>query len=133
MPAARVSRSPRIAPILILVLIAAAGLLSCGETETAPTDAAPPTTASPPAPLQAQWLAFQDGVSPDPGYAGTRDVPLAADLDPNVNLGGLDQLETFFAEQEYRRTLVRWDLSALPSGAAIQAAAVELYRYDGDP
>ena len=57
---------------------------------------------------------------------------LANDAEPNANLGGAENLETFFGEgEEHRRSLVRWDLSALPGDAAISSATVELYRYDG--
>ena len=131
-----------------------------GETPTPTATGAPPTatsthtptrphspTPTPSATLRAsatptrtpstgqQTMIFQDGVSPDPSYAGTTDVILANDEDnvaPNANLGGLENLETFFGEgEEHRRSLMRWDLSALPGDAIIVSATVELYRYDG--
>jgi hypothetical protein len=61
-------------------------------------------------------------------------VILANDYDnvaPNANLGGLEHLETFFGEAEYRRSLLRWDISALPGDAAISSATVEIYRWGG--
>jgi len=80
-----------------------------------------------------QTMVFQDGVSPTAGYDGTRDVILANDLASNVTLGRTDHLETFFGEgEEHRRSLMRWDLSALPGGITINAATAELYRYGGD-
>jgi len=79
-----------------------------------------------------QTLSFQDGVAPDASYAGTTDVILANDANANANLGHLENLETFYGEAEHRRSLLRWDLSALPSNITVNAASVELYRYDGD-
>jgi hypothetical protein len=79
-----------------------------------------------------QTMIFQDGVGPDASYAGTADVILAQDANANANLGGLENLETFFGEgEEHRRSLLRWDLSALPAGSTVNAASLELYRYGG--
>jgi len=78
-------------------------------------------------------MIFQDGVSPSVGYTGTTDVILASDEEnvaPNANLGGLENLETFYGDAEHRRSLMRWDLSALPGGVTVQAATLELYRYE---
>ncbi len=111
-----------------------------GETPPPTTTATPPparettvsTTPSMP-PSGQHTVAFQQGVSPDPSYAGTADVILASDANPNANLGGAENLETFYGEgEEHRRSLIRWDLSALPPNTTIDAASVELYRYDGD-
>ncbi len=101
------------------------------------TGTVPPSTATPtPTPTATQpagqqTMTFQDGVSPNASYAGTTDVILANDAESNANLGGAENLETFFGEAEHRRSLVHWDLSALPGDAAISSATVELYRYDG--
>ena len=96
-----------------------------------PTATATPTPTGTP-PTGQQTMTFQDGVSPDASYAGTTDVILANDAEPNANLGGLENLETFYGEgEEYRRSLLRWDLSALPGDITISSATVELYRYDG--
>jgi hypothetical protein len=77
-------------------------------------------------------MAFQQGVSPDASYTGAMDVILANDVEPNANLGTLDHVETFFgAGEEHRRSLLRWDISALPSGITVQSARVDLYRYEG--
>ncbi|MCP4538236.1 MAG: DNRLRE domain-containing protein [Chloroflexi bacterium] len=100
------------------------------------TIGAPPLTVAQDTNAQ-QVMIFQDGVSPSAGYNGTDDVILASDeenVDPNANLGGLDHLETFFGgSEENRRSLMRWDISTLPGDITIDAAAVELYRYDGGP
>jgi hypothetical protein len=83
-------------------------------------------------PVGQQIMAFQDGVSPNASYAGTSDAILANDAEANANLGGAENLEVFFGEgEEHRRSLVRWDLSALPDDAVVAAATVALYRYEG--
>jgi hypothetical protein len=104
-----------------------------------PTRTATPTptrtpTATPTSGATGEVYVFQDGVSPDPSYDGTRDVILANDANANANLGWADQLETFYGDPgtEHRRNLLRWDLAALPAGARIASARVELYRYGGD-
>ncbi len=106
---------------------------------SAPTATSPPPTATPMAsptatgtPTTGQYtIVFQQGISPDPSYAGTTDVILANDVESNVNLGGVGHVETYFGDAEYRRSLVRWDLSALSSDTTIDAASLELYRYGG--
>jgi len=102
---------------------------STGPVE--PATATPTRTPTATVPAGQQTLVFQNGVSPNPAYAGTNDTILANDF-ANLNLGGAENLETFYGEAEYRRSLLRWDLSALPAGAMVNAATVELYRYDGD-
>jgi len=98
-------------------------------TPTATRTATPTPTGTPP--TGQQTMTFQDGVSPNASYAGTTDVILANDAEPNANLGGTENLETFFGEgEEYRRSLVRWDISALPGDITISSATVELYRYE---
>jgi hypothetical protein len=78
-------------------------------------------------------MVFQQGVGPDASYAGASDVILANDAEPNANLGGMDYVETFYgAGEEHRRSLLRWDLSALPTGITISSAEVELYCFDGN-
>jgi len=97
-------------------------------TPTATATATP--TGTPPA--GQQTMTFQDGVWPDAAYAGTTDVILANDAEPNANLGGVENLETFYGQgEEHRRSLARWDISTLPGDASISGATVELYRYDG--
>lgn len=101
---------------------------------TTPSDTQPAPTATPtdtPPPGQ-QVIVFQQGVSPDPSYAGTTDTILLSDY-YTVNVGGMDYIETFFGEgEEVRRSIVRWDLAGyLPLGSDVLAATVELYRFDG--
>ena len=96
-------------------------------TPTGPTPT--PTVTSTPG---TATMTFQDGVSPDATYAGTTDAILAGDANDNANLGGYETLETFFETEERRRTLLRWDLSALPEGVTVESASLELYRFGGD-
>ncbi len=106
-------------------------------TQPPPTATPTPTATATTPPTGQQTMTFQDGVSPDASYTGTTDVILANDYDnvaPNANLGGTDNLETFFGEgEEHRRSLMRWNLSALPGDAAIIGASLELYRHEGNP
>jgi len=83
-----------------------------------------------PAPHQAAstTVVFQHGVSPDAGYNGASDVIIARDADANANLGGMENLEVFFGDEENRSSLMRWDISALPSDITIESATVELYH-----
>ena len=101
-----------------------------GTRSPASTSTSTPTpTATPPS--GQQTMVFQNGVGPSPAYAGTSDTLLALDF-PDLNLGGSENLETFWGEAERRRSLLRWDLAALPANAVIRSATVELYRYEGD-
>nr|MBC8447057.1 DNRLRE domain-containing protein [Chloroflexota bacterium] len=102
------------------------------NTPTPTPSATPRASATPTISPGQQTAVFQDGVSPDDSYAGTTDVILANDVEANVNLGGTEHLETFFGEgEEHRRSLLRWDLSALPPDIMVSSASLELYRFDG--
>ena len=118
-----------------------------GGGETTPTTQVTPPTATATASATAttrpaasntpatgqHTIVLQQGVNPDPSYAGTTDTILAAcDIEPNVNLGGLENLEAFYGEEECRRSIIRWDLSLLPQDITIVSARIELYRYDGE-
>lgn len=111
------------------------GTFSDTHTITIGAASAPLAVASTDDAMAQTTVAFQDGVSPDASYAGTRDVIIANDeenIPPDQNLGHTDHLETFYGDSEHRRSLMYWDLSALPSDITVAAATVELYRYDGD-
>ncbi|HEX7896910.1 MAG TPA: DNRLRE domain-containing protein [Planctomycetota bacterium] len=71
-------------------------------------------------------LAFQDGVSPDPTYAGTRDTSISQ-LKPAENRGGDAQLMLFRGSEGMETSLLRWDLSAIPPGSRIVSAEVTLF------
>lgn len=66
-------------------------------------------------------MAFQDGVSPSPTYAGTRDTKLHGDAQTTA-FGSSDYLE-IDANPDYA-ALLQWDLSAVPSGATVQSAEI---------
>jgi len=75
------------------------------------------------APALSGVLRLQDGLSPDAGYFGTRDVKLAwqddpvSDPDANYDLVE-DELDGFPAKKS---VLIRWDLGALTPGTPIVA------------
>ena len=78
-----------------------------------------------------QTLVLQHGVSPNASYKGCADA-LISKQHSEANLGGLEHVEVFWEEQESRRSILRFDLSALSSEATVQSAVLELYRSDGD-
>jgi hypothetical protein len=66
-------------------------------------------------------VSFQDEVFPSPGYRGTRDTKLRGDLPDNV-LGTSRKLEVDGSPDI--ATLLKWDISALPSGSFVQSASI---------
>jgi hypothetical protein len=109
---------------------------SWGDASPTPTDTPINPTNSPPIPPTTtprpgeQVIVFQQGVSPDPSYDGTSDTILS--IEPiTVNVGGLEYIETYFDYAEHNRTIIRWDISALPAGADVLSATVEIYHYIG--
>jgi hypothetical protein len=74
-------------------------------------------------------VAFQDGVSPAPAYAGTRDS-FIEESNPTHNFGTnatiqVDGDNPGGSGQELRMVL-RWDTSAIPAGSKVQSATVLL-------
>jgi hypothetical protein len=73
-------------------------------------------------------FSFQDGVVPDPTYAGTRDSVIR-EASPTTNYGGQS---TIVADGEAatdgnshdERALVRWDLTAIPGGSTVESASI---------
>src|SRR5262249_37912686 len=63
---------------------------------------------------------FQDGISPDGTYAGTRDTRLSA-LNPDTNYGFASSL--FAVSDPLVSTLLKWDVSAIPPGSTIQGVS----------
>jgi hypothetical protein len=94
---------------------------NCGGTFT---DTRTVTVGSAGTALRSQVAAQQTMV-----FTSTADVILASDVLTNANLGGLEHLQTYYGDVEYRRSLMRWDLSALSGDITIDAATVELDRY----
>jgi len=75
----------------------------------------------------AQPLTFQDGVSPDPSYAGTRDVALydgaGVYWSPGANHGGVRELRVRGGSLR-NGVLIRWDVALLPPATPVYAATV---------
>ncbi len=74
-------------------------------------------------PQQPVLEAFQDGVYPTSSYAGTRDTKIKSDSEA-TNYGAVVEMEVD-GTPDYG-TLLRWDLSSLPSGAEVVAASIRL-------
>jgi hypothetical protein len=72
-------------------------------------------------------IAFQDGLSPSPAYAGTRDTNLCEPRSTTA-LGDQEELVVHSNRQRGRSapTLLAWDLSAFPAGATVVSATVTL-------
>lgn len=73
----------------------------------------------PPAQPSSFIMAFQDGVSPSVDYLGTIDTKIKSDAS-SVNFGSDIDLEV--DHQPAYASLIRWDLSGLPSGAQVVGA-----------
>ncbi|WP_256717970.1 DNRLRE domain-containing protein [Shewanella sp. UCD-KL12] len=72
-------------------------------------------------------VAFQDGVSPDPSYDGTRDAYISElnsssnyGLNPNLYIDGDDGAGVDLS------SLIRWDLTQVPVDAIIESVAITL-------
>ena len=77
-------------------------------------------------PLPGLTVSFQDGVSPEPAYAGTRDTSITA-LSPSENLGAAGTLGADGDDQgKDISALLRWDVSAIPPGSRVLAAEITL-------
>ncbi|MFC1889149.1 DNRLRE domain-containing protein [Thermodesulfobacteriota bacterium] len=68
-------------------------------------------------------FAFQDGLFPDPGYAGTRDTTIKSD-DPDTNFGLSTQLEV--DGQPQYAAILEWDISAIPVGSTVTYASITI-------
>jgi hypothetical protein len=72
-------------------------------------------------------LAFQDGLFPSLSYAGTRDTYLNS-KSTGANFGTANTL-LIDGSPDYA-TLLKWDVSAIPTGSVVTSAAIELYVTD---
>jgi alkaline phosphatase len=88
-----------------------------------------PTPGSTPTPDPALTAAFQDGVAPNPGYAGTADAYLSQ-ANPAGNFGNAAVLlidgDDPAGSGNDLSTLLRWDVSAIPPGSTVRAASITL-------
>ena len=109
-----------------------------GQATTATPTPTPTTTATPtPTPTQSpipniQYL-FQNGVSPDPSYAGTTDSIITTwGGNSFANLGGWEYLQVGeTGDADEFRLLVRFELDGwLPADVQIEEAWLELRAYD---
>ncbi len=71
--------------------------------------------------LHATTISFQDGVSPTAGYSGTSDTYLNVDQ-PTNNYGTSTEI-LIDGSPDYG-TVIKWDISAVPSGESIQSASI---------
>ena len=76
---------------------------------------------------------FQDGVLPDVNYASTRDVEIRQDQ-PDTNFGGavsitIDGDDPSSSSQD-TAALLRWDVSDLSAGSAVQSATITFEAFD---
>ncbi|RPH97185.1 MAG: DNRLRE domain-containing protein [Lysobacterales bacterium] len=74
-------------------------------------------------------VAFQDGLAPDPGYAGTRDAYIrqaapdtAHGLATSLQVDGDDPA----GSGNDLNILLAWDLGAIPAGAIVEAASIRM-------
>lgn len=95
-------------------LVAASALLACGPELPRPLDHRA---------FALSTLAFQDGVSPDATYAGTRDTTLDSVFPTTVE--GASTLVDFDSIAPSNGLLL-WDVSAIPPGSTVTAATIEL-------
>lgn len=92
-------------------------------------DDAPP----PPPVVPSGAIVFQDGVSPAPSYAGTRDAYMEQHS-PEKRRGTKDELsidgDTPSKSGKDRYGVIKWDLTHLRPGTAIQGASITLFATD---
>jgi hypothetical protein len=82
----------------------------------------------PPGPANAilRSLSFQDGASPSPSYAGTRDVRLSnKDVTENRGSDSFIEVESS-SEPGGRPTLLQWDLREIPAGSSVVSVSITL-------
>ncbi len=74
-------------------------------------------------------LVFQDGIAPDPAYAGTRDSYLR-EASPTTNYGAAASLQVDGSEPSGTVTdmniVLRWDISDVPPAVTVEAASMTL-------
>jgi hypothetical protein len=68
-------------------------------------------------------ISFQDSVSPDISYAGTIDTQISSSS-PTKNYGNATSLQVDGSPDS--AAMLKWDVSAIPTGSVVTAAAIEL-------
>jgi hypothetical protein len=75
-------------------------------------------------------ISFQDGVSPTPAYAGTRDTYVSEDQ-PSANFCSLSNARADGDDPpgtgRNLYALLRWDVSALPAGTEVKSATITIH------
>ena len=110
----------RLDPVLLAAAVAAS-LCACGGGGG---PSGPPQTYT-------ETLTFQDGASPSPSYAGTRDTTLLQAIPTSVQ-GTATTLEASGPlnvedHDQAKVALVKWDTSAIEPGARVTSASVVFY------
>ena len=107
--------------LLVVMLLALVVLTSMALTERVRARSGAPAIAP------AAVTAFQDGVAPTAGYAGTRDTMIKQG-DPAANFGSNATLASDGVDElgQNKWALIKWDVSAIPSGSVVQSASVTL-------
>ena len=74
---------------------------------------------------------FQDGVSPAPAYAGTRETSISG-AEPNRNFGSADPIEADGDEIDGKNiyALLKWDVSEVPAGSVVRSVVIHLNVMD---
>jgi len=96
-------------------------------TSTSTSTATPtitPTSTSTATPTR-YTMVFQQGISPDGSYSGVADTYISNFGDQTTNYGTSGVLA--IRSNDFRAALVRFDVSAIPPNATVDAAALDLY------
>jgi len=78
-------------------------------------------------------VSFQDGVSPSPAYAGTRDTEVC-ELKTDRTAGTAKKIEADGGLDDAgkdRYALLRWDVSAIPAGSVVRSAWITFHVVGG--
>ncbi len=73
-------------------------------------------------------LIFQKFVSPEPSYTGVADTTIAL-YEPNANQGGSTTLKVHSAVDGRERTLIKFDISRVPTSAIVTEATLHLFAW----
>ncbi len=73
-------------------------------------------------------LVFQEGVSPEASYTGVADTYISL-YEPTTNYGGVATLKLHTSFDGQERTLIKFDISRIPSSAVVTQATLYLYAW----
>jgi hypothetical protein len=106
----------------LLLIAAVIFLFSCKAGPAGPIGA---TGADASEPLHVAM--FQDGLYPSGAYAGCHDARIWAGANADFNYGAYTYMQLGSDGTDEKRGLVRFDITELPPGAAVQKAIITLY------